>query len=351
VAEEHELNLEAFANFEALRKEHRRLIRKHNDFVNSRIDLEKVIADTARASFSALKPPRPAQPTTDRRTKGEEVAIVTCADWQLGRITPDYNIEIAEQRIKQYAEKIRTITDIHRADHPVKKAHVWLLGDIVDGEQIFPGHPYELDSSLVDQVVTNGSRILRNFLYELLSYFQEVRVIGVVGNHGRIGRVGAFHPDTNADRMLYLVTREYFKAAGEKRIAWEIPRAHKGDRGWYHVDLVGNYRSLLVHGDQFRGGNSYAGLPFFSFSKKALFWRDMGVLGDMDPFQDIWCGHWHRVARVPVGSMVVRVCGTPMSTDPWSIETLSASARPAQVLAYCEPHDGRITAEYEVNLD
>jgi len=349
-ADEHELNLEAYASFEALKREHRLLIRKHNDAVATKTDLERIITDAARASFTAMEPPRPSRPATDRRRKDEEVAIVTCADWQMGRVTPDYNIETCEERINQYAEKVRTITDIHRADHPVKKAHIWLLGDLVDGEQIFSGHPYELDSSLVDQVVTNGSRILRNFIFEMLEYFDELRVVGVVGNHGRIGKVGVFNPDTNADRMLYLVTREYFRAAGEDRIEWVIPRAHRGDRGWYHVDIVGNYRGLLIHGDQYRGGSSFLGIPFYSMGK-SLKWADMARLGDMEPFQDVWCGHWHRVVRVPVGSIVVRVCGTPMSTDPWSIETLAASARPAQVLAYCHPMDGRITAEYEVNLD
>jgi hypothetical protein len=177
-----------------------------------------------------------------------------------------------------------------------------------------------------------------------------VHVVGVVGNHGRIGRPGQYHPQTNADRMLYLVAREWFTAAKETRVTWDIPQFSRGDRGWFHVDEVGAYRALLCHGDQFRGGNSFAGLPFYSFANKALKWRDMALLGDMPHFDDIWAGHWHRVTRVPVGSINVRICGTPMSTDPWSIETLAASARPAQYLAFCEPEDGIVTAEYEVLL-
>ena len=67
----------------------------------------------------------PAPPKDKRKGKTEEVAVAVIADWQLAKITPDYNSEICEQRIEQYAQKIIDLTEIQRADHPVKKLHVW----------------------------------------------------------------------------------------------------------------------------------------------------------------------------------------------------------------------------------
>ena len=56
----------------------------------------------------------------------------------------------------------------------------------------------------------NGLETLTNFIREMLATFDEVKVVSVIGNHGRIGRYGTFHPEDNADRILYETTRLMF---------------------------------------------------------------------------------------------------------------------------------------------
>jgi hypothetical protein len=158
------------------------------------------------------------------------------------------------------------------------------------------------------------------------------------------------HPETNADLFLYEMVRQIMESAGQDRLTWELPLM-EGERMWYAVDEIGGYSSLLVHGDQFRGGNSFAGLPYYSFTKKALAWRDMSIGGHMPHFDDIACGHWHTDATVPCGTTTVRVAGSPESYNTWSIETLARTASPSQRMIFVSPTKGAVTAEYTVRLD
>lgn len=347
------MSLEEFASIELLKDEFRKLQRKHADLREKRIDLEQVIENAARAAFSSQELPVAGFGKPDRRTKGEEVAVVMIADLQLGKVTPEYDSEIAEQRMGLYAQKVVGLTEIARAEHPVKRAHVWLLGDIVEGERIFPGQEYLIDSGLVDQVVGNGSRIIRNFLYEMLGNFETVHVTAVVGNHGRLGRPGEYHPETNMDRMLYRVVREWFAATGElgNRISFDIPTYYKGDRGWYAIDHIGQYSSLLIHGDQFRGGGGISGLPYPSMNKKVLKWRDAALAGRFPKFQDVACGHWHVDASIPIGTQVLRIAGSPESYNVWAQEFLSSTQGPTQRMMFVHPEKGMVTADYTIYLD
>ena len=117
-----------------------------------------------------------------------------------------------------------------------------------------------------------------------------------------------------------------------------------GERGWYAIDIVGNYRCLLFHGDQIRGG--FAGMPWYGFYKKVLGWRQ--VLG---PFNDVAAGHWHQPANFPLNDVIVRVNGSTESDNTYAVENLSAAGRPCQWLYFVEPERGRVTAEYRVYLD
>lgn len=313
-----------------------------------KIDMEAALVRAAEAWFTEQPTPRVPKPHRDGRKKGEEVAVAFACDWHLGATSPDFNLEVAEKRIVAYAEKIERLSSIQRADHPVRRLRVWALGDLVAGENIYPGQAWEIDTSLLDQMVGEGLRIFRQFLTSLLPHFENIEVVAVPGNHGRMApRHSPFHPDTNADRVLYMTTREAMRS--EERVGWRIARAVGGETGRMLVDRIGNYACLLQHGDAFRGGNSFAGLPFYSMTK-VLKWRDMVLSGEMETFGDVACGHWHRCGVIPIGANVIRLGGTLLTYDAFSKETLAASTRPQQMLLFVEPEAGRVTAEYRVDL-
>jgi hypothetical protein len=338
----------AFALDETLRRQLQKAVAALEVSRAKKVDLEHAITEAATAAFADWEPPKTPKVPKDGRTKREEVAVAMVADWHLNSVTPDYNMGVAERRVLEYARKILSLSSIQRADHPVRSCRVWVLGDLVAGEQIFPGQEHEIDASVVDQAF-GGARLLRDFLLALLEGFERVEVVAVPGNHGRIGgKRMPYHPDTNADRILYMVARE--ATANEPRVTWTISRAENGESGRILVDRVGNYSCLLSHGELFRGGNSFAGLPYYSFANKALKWRDMSMAGQMPQFTDLACGHWHRTTSVEVGTMTLRVCGTLQTYDPFSREVIAAATRPSQSLIFCHPEAGRVTAEYTCTL-
>lgn len=333
----------AIDSADQLREANRRLLAKLEKAHASR---EELVDAVYRAAFDAasgltLSPVSP--PPTDRRTKARpEVAVAMLSDWQLGKKTPTYSSEVCEERVRLYADKLRRLADIQRADHPVRELRVWLLGDLVEGELIFPGQSHRIDASLYRQVAVDGPRILGDFLRAMLAAFDTVHVTAVIGNHGAIGGPvrREMHPESNADTMVYRIVEQVVK---DERLTWDIADP-MGERGWYAIDRIGNYSALLFHGDQVRGG--FAGFPWYGFGKKVQGWHQT-----IGPFNDVAAGHWHQPASFPLNEVVVRVNGSTESDNTYALEQLASAGRPCQWLYFVDPDKGRVTAEYRVWLD
>lgn len=315
-----------------------------------KVSLEEAITVAARTSFRNMPKLQAGKPVRDQRRKQAEVAYPHCSDWHIG-----YDpIDITAERVMRYRDRIVEITEIARADHPVRDAHIPFLGDICHGEQIYPASPYEQDASLIDQAITDGADLVCNFLVSLLDTFSRIHVPWIAGNHGWLGprKGGVYDPDSNLDRAMGLVVERRLRAAGlADRVTFAIPRAKRRQFGSMTVDRVGEWSALLMHGQQMKGGSSYGGLPFYGFNKKGLSFGHLGDHGTLPAFKDISIGHYHVTASIPVMSHQLRVCGTLQSETSFEVETLAAFSRPAQLLMFVHPQAGRVTSEYTIGLD
>lgn len=241
----------------------------------------------------------------------------------------------------KYAEKIVRIANIQRHDHPVDHIVVPMLGDMVEGVDIFPGQQWLLDSTLYRQVFETTPTIIMDFLRVLLANFETVTVEAVQGNHGRIGRKGMFGPEDNADRMVYKLVQLLMR--GEPRLTFNMSDP-MGERAWYKVMEIGNYRAMLIHGDQIRGSMGY---PWYGLGKKVHSWASGGI---PEQFDDIMLGHYHQLALVPLNKRVAWANGTTESHNTFAAETLAAQSDPSQWLLFVEPDAGKVTASYAVRL-
>ena len=247
-----------------LKVSYAKLLQEYEKIKGKNTELANAVFRAVKEGLSDYKYVPVPKPAADRRRGTEEVAVAVIADWQLAKVTPDYNTAVCEERINQYADKIIHLTEIQRQDHPVREIRIWALGDIVEGELIFPGQSFLVDGGLYRQITVDGPRIMKNFVTKMLENFEKVTFVGVIGNHGSIGgRARRDHdPETNADRMLYRIVELMFE--NEKRISFNIPDG-RGERHWYAIDSIGKYKSLLIHGDQFGSLSS-----FYSFQKLSL---------------------------------------------------------------------------------
>ena len=337
---------------------------RQNEQLRRELELEKssrdrairAIEETTRDTIAGLvippvpKPPKPAKALKDRDS---EVPVLHVADIQLGKLTPDYNSEVAEHRMDVYGDKALKLIELHRAVAPINEAHIWLLGDIVEGEDIFPGQSWLIDSGLYSQAMVNGPQILAKLIRKVLSSVDKVTVRGVIGNHGRIGKKGQYHPETNTDRMAYFVTRTLLQPEIEAgRLDWfHAEPGNTGERGWYTVDRIGEYSCLLIHGDQFTGS---LGVPWYGIQKMVPKWHVMGNNDKLpfEEFQDVAFGHWHQPMNWTINGIGVRCCGSPESYNDYALENLAGAGRPSQRMMFVDPIGGHVTAEYpEVWLD
>jgi len=327
-----------------LRSENRRLARLAEKSKNVRDEAVYAVYQAAYNAFSSIDPAPIKPPILKMPAGSPETAVAIFSDWQLGKITPDYNSEVLAERIELYTKKLLEITEIQRKHHPVKNLHVWLLGDIVEGEEIFPGQSHLIDSGLYRQVGVNGPAILTKFFDTVLNHFEHVHVTGVIGNHGAVGgRLKKMHdPETNMDRLLYK-SMEYFYKEGRKepRITFNIPDG-KGERHWYAIDSIGTYNALLIHGDQMPAPGQYYG-----YYKKAMGWKDGAI---PENFEDIFMGHYHQQFKMTIGSSILRVSGSPESYNTYAQEYFSSMSRPCQSLIFVHPENG-VTCEYSIWLD
>lgn len=323
-----------------LRAENRRLANAVEKFKYSKLEEVEAIYKGVKDATSQLDFSKIPMPPKDSRNHGEEVAVVPIADLQLGKVTPTYNTEICEERMEKYAEKIIKLIEIQRSDHPVKELRIWLLGDIVEGEEIFGGQAHLIDRSLYAQVAKDGPRILGNFIRTMLTCVDKIRVVGVIGNHGRLKGLtrNAYDNESNMDRMLYKILEHIF--AYEDRVSFHIPDG-PGERNFYAVDTIGTYSTLLVHGDQFPAPTS-----LHAYLKKIMLWKGGGI---EERFDDVYMGHYHQCFKHTFGNTIVRMAGSTESNNTFAQEFLGVMGRPSQPLQFVDPKRG-VTAEYQVFL-
>jgi hypothetical protein len=274
---------------------------------------------------------------------GAEYAVALLSDLQTGKITPDYDSEVCRQRVMEYADKIIELAKIQEAHHPVRHCVVAMLGDMIEGVDIFPGQQWLIDSTLYEQLLNTTPTIIVDFVRRLLTHFDTVTAFAVDGNHGRIGRRGQFGPEDNADRMLYRVVELMLR--DEPRFAMHM-RDPRGERNWYLKMDLGAYSALLIHGDQIRG---HSGFPWYGLGKKVQGWGS-GALGADSGFLDVFMGHWHQRASIPLNHRTVWVNGSTESTNTYAAESLAAQSEPSQWLLFVDPEKGRVTASYGVYL-
>ena len=186
---------------DALARQLHEVKHKHSDYLAT---VEQAVQEAvSRIKVSRVKPWTPSR--TYPKNRREEIAVPLLSDMQTGKITPDYTSEVTRERVMRYAQKIIDLTEIQRLHHPVNHCAVAMLGDMIEGVDIFPGQQWLIDSTLYDQLFNTTPTILADFCRHLLAHFETVTVYAVDGNHGRIGRRGQFGPSDNADRMLYRV--------------------------------------------------------------------------------------------------------------------------------------------------
>lgn len=288
------------------------------------------------AQFVGATPVTP--PKADKRTKASEVALWHLTDWQGGKKTITYDRTIMRTRVMRYVEKAHEITEIQRADHPVRKGVLLFTGDMVEGVSIFPGQVWELDGTLYEQMF-DVSDLMIWTIKQALQIYDEVEVVAEYGNHGRLGKKSdGIKASDNVDRMVYNIVRE--RLAHEGRL-----KKFQTSGDWYQNFSIGNYKAMAIHGDEIKsfGGN----IPAYGILRKANQWAS----GVLPTFRDLYIGHYHQSMQLQLANGgSVYMTGSPESDNVYAHEFVAATGDPSQRLHFVHPVKGRVTSEHRIWL-
>ena len=319
------------------------IFRLQKQLLKAKTKTDDLVEATHQAAYDAMLTYGPVKnvtpPPVDKRKARVEVALWHMTDWQGAKRTTSYDSQVMNRRVMQFAERAVRITEIQRADHPVKECVILFGGDMVEGLFNFPTQAFEIDATLFEQYVT-VSRLCVDVVRYALAHYERVTVVPEWGNHGRIGSKRDNVPRSdNFDRMCYELARQLLQ--GEKRLTWqECPE------DWQKVE-IGNYRAVLIHGDEI-GRNGYASPA--AIVQHMNRWRSGALPWE---FRDVYVGHYHTHAEWPManGHGAVYQTGSTESDNRYAGVMLAASATPSQRLHFIDPEKGRVTAGYKVWLD
>ena len=340
-------NLEPDPQIADLRKA---LLNTQRQLANVKKNKDDFTAAVVQAAHNAMLsagpvPPVPT-PKKDSRTKKAEVALLHSTDWQLSKQTLTYNTQECERLVKQSVDKVIKIANIQRADHPVKECVVMFGGDIVENSTIFPSQVYEIDSDVMAQFVA-ASRIMIDIVRTLLANFDKVTVVCEPGNHGRIGKLGELPKDVNWDKLVYMFAGQALK--DEKRLTWQMSKED------IQRVTIGNYKALLIHGDEIRWGTASTIVRFADRWKSGAykFFDEVDQITKGFDFRDLYIGHFHQHQswNMANGEGSVFMSAAVESGNRYARDLLASNGEPSQRLHFIDPEKGRVTAQYQVWLD
>lgn len=316
-----------------------RLLRKENSSLRQRLTVAGktagMILGAVEAAFDE-ELPRISIPKPKRAGKGEEeIPLLHVSDTQLGKTTETYDTAIGIGRLKELADKTAKIIEQRKSMATIKELRLYLGGDMVEGEVIFPHQPHLIDTAVIEQSTRDIPHAITEMVIRLLSVVEKVHIVAVPGNHGRpASKHSGSHPDTNWDSVAYRIVQMMLEgtAANQRadvanRVTFNIPTS------WYALDTVFNTTNLMLHGHQIRG---MIGGP--AFARQMMGWRD----AIKEPWHNLYFGHFHVYKQGDLNGRWWFCNGTTESDNDYALERLSSSTTPRQRLQFFNAKHGMI---------
>jgi hypothetical protein len=317
----------------ALREANRTLQRQLVKAKASKEELVNAVHLAARDAAVIIghppKVPKPPKIVTQGSTPHE--ALLHTTDWQGGKKTADYDLEVLGRRLTQTVDKTIMLTDRH--GHPVEEITVMFGGDDIEGVTIFPSQPFEVHAGLYEQVFA-VVKYKRMVIDMLKTRYRKVKVKRKWGNHGRIGKFGELPDTDNLDLMADRIAAEWYE--DDPQVEWD----------WMNLDYVqqfriGHYHAALLHGNEF-----YKSFSAQRIVAKVQAWQTIYGFGD------VYMGHFHRSDEYGLANgTMVYMTASPESSNSYAADQLAAIGKPAQRLHFIDPVAGRVQAKHILSLD
>jgi len=237
-----------------------------------------------------------------------ESAILVMTDIHYGKKTSSFNRDVCRKRINRIADKVTSINSLLTGQYKFDELVIFLLGDVNDGNDIYPGQANHQECSNVEEQAWEFAEFYARFVRRLLPLYPKVRIETVPGNHGRSGR--GVHEGANWDIVAYRYLGHHLRNDNVPVIVGT------GDSLFVRKVKVRKHNYLLFHGHQVKG--SFAGIPSYGLSTRVLRWATTKY----SPFNMALCGHFHSYFNWDVNDVDMLMSGTCVTDDLYSLDQL-----------------------------
>lgn len=256
-----------------------------------------------------LEVPRKGSMLTTRAVGSGESLCLLLSDLHIGRRIVDqstreriYDIQIGLERVRAIPDKI--LSNLPKEPGKYDELVLLILGDIVDGEDIFPGHAQQIQQSAEGQT-SETVRALWHTVLSLSKIFPIVRIATAPGNHGRFGA-------SNWDNVVYRQLEILIDSSDRENIS--IKNRYEK----FNIVNVKGHKGLLRHSAPAQADTAAARAR-------------LGGWNDIHNFDFLSFGHFHHWGIFTWNGKPIFRNGSLMGADDYA-EELAVSDVPCQLI-------------------
>jgi len=318
-------NVALFGQIENLRQE-RNLLKRQLKAASKRISVVDGIVEQLAPIIKPIKPLKKFKPRIQDRNTIDETLVLMLSDTHCDQVvTPDevdgledYNFPVAARRAEVLVEEALKFTKESLKNFRFRKLVIMGLGDYTSG-QIHNAHI----RSYFGEQFTNDLAIAQLFAQmfaELASNFEQVEVVNIVGNHGRLTDKIEFHKESvaaNHDTLIMKIAEVHCQNI--KNLEFEFPS------GLSTVKEIEGWNFFLHHGHGKKGsGETWARAKRKSQTIVPLH------KGRVHYFCS---GHFHTEGQIQVsGGATMLGNGAFLSCDQFSYQNIDEAGDPSQTI-------------------
>jgi hypothetical protein len=273
-------------------------------------------------------------------------AVLILSDWQLGELVDEtetggmnsYSWAQAVKRCGRLVEAVIGNLENQMRAYRIDRLVIAVLGDIVEGHDIFNGQPWSLDKDAAMQSV-DGADLMASVLTAVVEPFLphglQVDIYCVPGNHGKPGgrKAGQTPVTFSFDLLLYEMLRRQLTN-------WPVHEFAVEPAGRL-LFMAADQVCLMTHGNEVRG---WGGFPYYGLDKvHARMTMELETL-----FTHWLLGHWHSAATLPAGRGMRVVNGTMVGANQLTQAAVLTTSAPSQTMLYMSRELGLAEVAYLV---
>lgn len=276
------------------------------------------------------------------QAKREESSILDISDIHLGMVNEvfdsstgkkevTYNMSIFEKELSNLCGSVFQIHEILTNAYKLRELTIFLLGDIVTNDRIFPEQTFEIEK-VVGLQIWDGISYLTKFINNMLKIYEKITVVGVVGNHGRSNPTHYNEPvENNFEFFIYKTLQRQFDKS--KRVTIIVPETRR------YIHPVCGWRHLIEHGDSMRGSTP-------NIIEKQI--KDLKL--NIGGFDVLHFGHFHKLNETEIGeSVIVKQNGCWIVKDNYGFNKFKNYSIPKQHFFGCNTKRPE-TWSYKIDL-